>query len=102
MRYLLMLLVLPVFALDLTSGKYSTIESHNDSVCPQDVKVELVDGMTLLKVAYIGDCFYQGPYTYYCFQNICTDGQIDYQITSPDSFTWVNRNYRIWGKFKKD
>ena len=102
MRYLALLLALPAFAFQLSNGTYHTVESNNDSVCPQKIRIQKEDEIVFLKVVYVGDCYYQGPYTYYCVEDMCTDGQIDYQVTSQESFTWVNRNYRIWGKFKKD
>ena len=101
MKYLLFLIIMPVFAFELSSGTYDPIDTNNDSVCPQKVNVINSDDVTYLKVVYVGDCYYQGPYTYYCFQDVCTDGQIDYHLSSASTFTWINKNYRIWGKFKK-
>lgn len=102
MRYLLSLLVLPVMALELSSGNYLPYQSNDDSICPQKIRAEKSEETTFLKVVYVGDCYYQGPYTYYCVENVCTDGHIDYHIEGKDSFYWINKNYRIWGKFKKE
>lgn len=103
MRILLFfLLAFPIHAIDLQSGVYSAIKSNSDSICPQKIKVEKKDGAIFLRVVYVGDCFYQGPYLYYCKNNICTDGLVDYTVADKNHFSWVNKNYDTWAEFKKD
>jgi hypothetical protein len=84
----------------LTPGLYHPSNGNNDSICPQEVRTVITDNqLTALKVVYVGDCYYWGPFEYPCQESTCTDGNIFFEITSKRSYRWLNTQYDIHADF---
>lgn len=84
----------------LLPGNYIVESGNNESICPQKVRPIHQNGqLNTLRVVYIGDCFYWGPYDYACNGNQCGDGNIHFEITSKDSYTWHNLSWDIHATF---
>lgn len=110
------LLLLPALALALENGVYEPIQSNNSSVCPQVIKTfrdEESQKLTALEVTYIGDCYYQGPYEHYCYDEPVEEGgtetqlvcwsplEIRFIIRDSKSYRWENQSYEIWAEFER-
>lgn len=94
---------------ELRSGTYVAVSANNASVCPQQIRVIRVDGrLSALEVLYVGDCWRQGPFEYYCQEKEEEDGallcvspqQIDFEVLGRDHVLWRNRPYGIWAELR--
>lgn len=86
----------------LESGHYVPVTSNEESVCPQEVRAHYADNeLVEIRVAYVGDCYYDGPYSYPCDGVSCGLPGIEFQIHGPRSYTWRNTDFDIVGEFRK-
>jgi hypothetical protein len=100
MKYLILIVLVStqVFASEApASGIYRCKEGNNDSVCDQRIKVSA----NSMKVMYEGDCGSQGPYTYYCEGEQCSDGAILVSFRDKDHYHWENLSYSIYCEMEK-
>jgi hypothetical protein len=97
---------------ELRDGFYVPIKSNNKSVCPLELKTYRTDGkLTALAAMYVGDCYRQGPFEYYCQEEreltsrrrpalICWSSfEITFTIRDAEHFFWHNKPYEIWAEF---
>lgn len=105
MLYLRILCVLFVFplhveAIDLVSGYYE-LRQGDEAVCPQELVVHTDPdwGSVYLEVVYVGDCYYMGPYEYYCQEDTCSNAGIVFEVTGKNKYHWKNRNSGHEGDF---
>lgn len=96
----LFLLSLSAQALDLVSGYYE-LKQGDEAVCPHEVEVHTDPdwGTVYLEVAYVGDCYYMGPYEYYCQGSTCSNAGITFELTGKNQYHWENRNSGHQGEF---
>lgn len=100
MKYLILILLLSshAFASEApSSGLFRCKEGNNNSVCDQQIKVT----PTSMRVMYVGDCGEQGPYTYYCEGEECSDGAILVSFRDKDHYRWENLSYSIYCEMEK-
>lgn len=84
----------------LEPGTYFPHNGNNDSICPQEVRVVKREGrLHALKVVYVGDCYYWGPFEYPCEGDVCGDSTIVFELTSERSYHWYNSTYDIGAEF---
>jgi hypothetical protein len=93
----------------LLSGYYVAVSSSGPELCPHQVRVRTQESsMEHIRVSYSGDCADQGPFRYDCFYGgpaqgpegtVCLNNNIEFEITSPESYIWRNRDYGIVGHF---
>jgi hypothetical protein len=114
LTFVIALAILPqLFASEnmlLRSGIYEVLSATNTSVCPQKINAKYEDKkLVSLKVVYVGDCYYMGPYTYSCNpeSNKCgnfKDGRqyMLYTIHDEKSFHWENLAYHIEAELALD
>jgi hypothetical protein len=108
MLLLAMAVAVPIFSASavspvrLENGIYEPIEGNNPSICPQKVQAVLRDGLVReLRVAYVGDCFYEGPYTYECDEGgVCASDTVRFEIIDTTSYRWTSLEQNIRAKFK--
>jgi len=89
----------------LQEGLYRPSASNNPSVCPQQLKAIRVDGrLTALKITYVGDCYFQGPFEYYCLEQagdlVCWDMGLQFVVRDERHYLWLNKSYDIWAEFE--
>lgn len=90
----------------LTDGSYQPMHSNNPSVCPQEVKTLKTEGrLTALRVYYVGDCYRQGPFEYYCADVaeglVCSYSDVEFVIQDETHFLWRNNPYGIRANFER-
>jgi len=99
---LFILLSVPTLTFGLEAGTYQVVEGNNESICPQLVTPILQEGeLVAIKVVYVGDCYYSGPFEYACYDQECKDGDIVFQIDGERSYRWLNHSYDIYGRFQR-
>lgn len=74
------------------AGYYEPTSSSEPSICPQFVRRV---SPTAISVVYVGDCGWQGPFTYDCFSSVClsSDSQVSFEWTNERQYRWNNRAY---------
>lgn len=92
-------------ALLLHDGLYQPIRSNNDSVCPQLVRaIHQDDELTALEVTYVGDCYEQGPFEYYCHKPegklVCEAQNERFTILDPKRYLWESPAHSIWAELE--
>lgn len=100
MKYIIPILLFSTTALasiQPTPGLFRCKEGNNDSVCDQRIRVT----PTSMRVTYVGDCGEQGPYTYYCQGEECSDGAILVSYRDEDHYRWENLSYNIYCEMEK-
>lgn len=93
---------------ELDDGLYHPSDGNNASICPQQVKTFHSDEgeLTAIEVVYVGDCYYQGPYLYYCARGdedvrlSCQWGNELFEIRDRQHYLWRNLAHDIWGDFE--
>lgn len=99
MRYLILLAALMTGTLWAAGnhpddGLYTCVQGNNDSICDQQIRMITKLGKVVeMRVMYEGYCNGQGPYTYECERNVCTDGAIKVTYESPIRYRWENLSY---------
>lgn len=105
MRLLLLLSLISFGAIAAThpdDGLYRCVQGNNESICDQEVKVIFVRGkLDSIRVMYEGYCNGQGPYTYECDRNICTDGAIQITFEEANRYSWENLSYGFQCRMEK-
>ncbi|HAR41388.1 MAG TPA: hypothetical protein DCS07_01955 [Bdellovibrionales bacterium] len=90
---------------DLKNGLYVPLTANNSSVCPQEVRTFRQNGrLTAIKVAYVGDCYYSGPFEYYCAETPnelrCSSPGMLFVIRDSTHYLWINETYDIFAEFE--
>jgi hypothetical protein len=95
-------------------GTYVPTQGNAPSICPQELRPRIdpaTGSLVSIKVAYVGECEYMGPYTYPCSlsapidqsparQWVCGEWQIWFHFESPNRYLWENRAYGFKAVFE--
>jgi len=74
------------------AGYYIPTQATDSSICPHYVRRATP---LEISVVYVGDCYWQGPYTYSCFGSVCLspDNQVSFTWSSENAYRWENHAY---------
>jgi hypothetical protein len=100
--FLLALAVVPALQPTLLDGTYLPVTDGANAICPQEVRTQYRDGeLESLRVAYVGDCFYQGPFTYPCDERgVCGSDAESIEILNERRYRWTNLPYDVQAEFR--
>ncbi len=84
----------------LQPGLYKCMNGNNSSICEQILQVH---DQQSISITYAGDCGGQGPYSYLCEDNFCSDdsGTITFEIKDETHYRWENKQYNFFCEFEK-
>jgi len=79
------------------NGEYFCFKGNEDSICEQKISIKKNQTRVIaILVEYVGQCGGQGPFTYPCLNNQCSDGQIEIFFINDKAYHWKNLKYQFF------